>query len=45
MNGVRVYCGAYPTVDGEVGYSTNFIISTADIPTGKDGGDGVELLT
>jgi hypothetical protein len=40
MNGVRIYCGAYPTVDGEVGYSTNFIVPTADIPNGKDGGSG-----
>jgi len=39
MNGVRIYCGAYPTVDGEVGYSTNFIVPTADIPNGKDTGN------
>lgn len=40
MNGVRIYCGAYPTVDGKVGYSTNFIVPTAKIVDGKDGGNG-----
>lgn len=40
MNGVRIYCGAYPTVDGVVGYSTSFIVPTADISTGKDGNGG-----
>lgn len=35
MNGVRIYCGAH----GEDGYSTSFIVPTAQIPNGK-GGDG-----
>ena len=37
MNGIRIYCGAYPTQDGEVGYSTSFIVPTARIADGKDG--------
>jgi hypothetical protein len=45
MNGVRIYCGAYPTVDGEAGYSTNFIVPTAKIIDGKDGGGGSGDLT
>ena len=40
MNGVRIYCGAYPTVKGEVGYSTSFIVPTAKIVDGKGGGGG-----
>jgi len=36
MNGVRIYCGAYPTVNGKVGYSTSFIVPTAEIIDGKD---------
>lgn len=40
MNGVRIYCGAYPTVGDEVGYSTSFIVPTAKIIDGKDGGGG-----
>ena len=40
MNGIRIYCGAYPEVKGKVGYSTSFIVPTADIPNGKDGGNG-----
>ncbi|TJY33914.1 hypothetical protein [Pontimicrobium aquaticum] len=53
MNGIRIYCGAYPTVDGEAGYSTSFIVPTAYMPDGKDGsnsdgsdipdGDGLNL--
>lgn len=35
MNGIRIYCGAH----GEDGYSTSFIVPTADIPQGK-GGNG-----
>ncbi|WP_412985545.1 hypothetical protein [Pontimicrobium sp. IMCC45349] len=38
MNGIRVYSGAYPEVDGQPGYTTAFIVPTADIPEGKDGG-------
>lgn len=40
MNGIRIYCGAYPTVKGQAGYSTSFIVPTADTPNGKDGGNG-----
>jgi len=36
MNGIRVYCGAYPTVNGKKGYSTAFIVPTAKIVDGKD---------
>jgi hypothetical protein len=36
MNGIRIYCGAYPTVDGKKGYSTSFIVPTAKIADGKD---------
>ena len=38
MNGIRVYCGAHPEVKGKVGYSTSFIVPTAEIIDGKDGG-------
>jgi len=40
MNGVRVYLGAYPQTKAGVGYSTMFMVPTADIPQGKDGGGG-----
>lgn len=40
MNGIRVYCGAYPTIDGKAGYSTSFIVPTAEMVDGKDGGGG-----
>ena len=40
MNGVRVYCGAYPTTKEGAGYSTSFIVPTAKIIDGKDGGGG-----
>jgi hypothetical protein len=40
MNGIRIYCGAYPTTDGKAGYSTSFIVPTAKIVDGKDGGGG-----
>ena len=45
MNGIRIYCGAYPTVDGKAGYSTSFIVPTAIIPDGKEGGnsDGSDI--
>lgn len=38
MNGVRVYVGAYPETKEGPGYSTMFIVPTANIPQGKDGG-------
>lgn len=37
LNGIRVYCGAYPTEGDQVGYSTSFIVPTAKIVDGKDG--------
>lgn len=40
MSGVRIYCGAYPTTKEGVGYSTSFIVPTAKIIDGKDGGGG-----
>jgi len=40
LNGIRIYYGAYPTVEGKAGYSTSFIVPTAIIPDGKDGGNG-----
>lgn len=38
MNGIRIYCGAYPTTKERVGYSTSFIVPTARVIDGKDGG-------
>ncbi len=38
MNGVRIYCGAYSTEGDKVGYSTSFIVPTAEMIDGKDGG-------
>ena len=45
MNGIRIYCGAYPSVKGQAGYSTSFIVPTAHIADGKDGGnsDGSDI--
>lgn len=45
LNGIRIYCGAYPTVDGKAGYSTSFVAPTAIIPDGKDSGnsDGSDI--
>jgi len=40
MNGVRIYCGAYPNEGDKVGYSTSFIVPTAEMVDGKDGGGG-----
>lgn len=37
MDGIRIYCGAYPEENGETGYSTTFIVPTS--PQTKDGGD------
>jgi hypothetical protein len=36
MNGIRIYCGAYPAVAGKEGYSTSFIVPTAKIVNGVD---------
>ena len=38
LNGIRVYCGAYPAVKGKKGYSTMFFSPTAEIVDGKDSG-------
>ena len=40
MNGIRIYFGAYPTTKEGVGYSTSFIVPTARVIDGKDGGGG-----
>ena len=40
MNGIRIYNGAYPITKEGVGYSTSFIVPTARIIDGKDGGGG-----
>ena len=29
MDGIRIYCGAYETEKGEVGYTTNFMVPTS----------------
>ncbi|MEO1032841.1 MAG: hypothetical protein AAFX55_15635 [Bacteroidota bacterium] len=38
MDGIRIYCGAYPKVDGQAGYSTSFIVPTAS--SSEEDGDG-----
>ena len=38
MDGIRIYCGAYPTENGQTGYSTSFIVPTASNKIGKEGG-------
>lgn len=40
MNGVRVYLGADQETKEGPGYTTAFLVPTANIPQGKDGGDG-----
>lgn len=40
LNGVRIYCGAYPTINDKVGYSTSFIVPTSEIVDDKDSGGG-----
>ncbi|EDP69779.1 hypothetical protein FBALC1_09617 [Flavobacteriales bacterium ALC-1] len=37
MDGVRIYCGAYPIVKGQAGYSTSFIVPTASNKVGEEG--------
>lgn len=39
MNGIRVYCGAYPDDGGQVGYSTSFIVPTTS-GSSEEGNDG-----
>ncbi len=36
MDGIRIYCGAYPEEKGEAGYSTSFIIPTSSNEIGKE---------
>ena len=38
MDGIRIYCGAYPDENGEVGYSTSFIVPTSSNKIGEEGG-------
>lgn len=38
MNGLRVYLGAYPDTKEGPGYTTMFMVPTADTSKGKDGG-------
>ncbi|WP_296382859.1 hypothetical protein [Winogradskyella sp.] len=45
MDGIRIYCGAYPTVKGEVGYSTSFIIPTATNKIGEEGDGSSQDIT
>lgn len=37
MDGIRIYCGAYESKDGQAGYSTSFIVPTAGKKTGEEG--------
>lgn len=37
MDGVRIYCGAYPTTKAGVGYSTSFIVPTSTVGFGECG--------
>ncbi len=52
MDGIRIYCGAYPEENGQAGYSTAFLIPTTSGSLGKDGngssrdmpgGDGLNI--
>ena len=43
MDGVRIYCGAYPTLKGQAGYSTSFIVPTASNKIGEEGGDNHDI--
>ena len=38
MDGIRIYCGAYPEEDGQAGYSTAFIVPTASNTEENGGG-------
>ncbi|BAO77639.1 hypothetical protein [Winogradskyella sp. PG-2] len=39
MDGVRIYCGAYPTQNGQAGYSTSFLVPTSSNKIGDAEGD------
>ncbi len=44
MNGVRIYCGAYPIEKGQAGYSTSFIVPTSSNKIGEEGdGDNHDI--
>jgi len=45
MDGIRIYCGAYPEEDDLPGYTTSFIVPTASGSLGKDGAGGSKDLT
>lgn len=38
MDGIRIYCGAYPEENGQAGYSTSFIVPTSSNKIGEEGG-------
>ena len=40
MDGIRIYCGAYPDENGEVGLSTSFIVPTGTPIEGGGEGNG-----
>lgn len=40
MDGVRIYCGAYPEEKGVAGYSTSFIVPTSSSNGEEKGGGG-----
>lgn len=40
LNGIRIYNGAYKNENSKVGYSTVFLVPTADNSLGKDGNGG-----
>jgi hypothetical protein len=40
MDGVRIYCGAYPELKGQAGYSTSFMVPTSSNKIGEEG-DGI----
>ena len=37
MDGIRIYCGAYPEENRQAGYSTSFIVPTASDKIAKEG--------
>ncbi|WP_299116834.1 hypothetical protein [uncultured Winogradskyella sp.] len=40
MDGIRIYCGAYPDDGSGAGYSTSFIVPTSSNKEGEEGGYG-----
>lgn len=44
LNGIRIYCGAYPEDNGEAGYSTSFIVPTSSNKNEEEGdGDSHDI--